>query len=57
MFNVPIFKLGWGNKAYLLLQTNNNKEDLLTLLIRKQEKMETSELKVDLDIENSEKEI
>ncbi len=56
MFNAPILKSGRSNKANLLLQTENIKEDLLAPSTREQEEMEISALKVDIEIEESEKE-
>lgn len=56
MFNVPILKSGWSNKANLLFQADNMKEDLLAPSTCKQEKIEASVLKADIEIEESEKE-
>ncbi len=57
MFNTPILKSGWSNKANLLLQADNIKEDLLAPSTREQEVMEASVLEADIEIEELEKEI
>lgn len=57
IFNTSILKSSHGNKANLLFQTDNIKEDLLAPSIRKQEKIEASVLEADLKIEESEREI
>ena len=57
IFNTPILKSGHSNKANLLFQANNIKEDLWALLTRKQKQMEASALEADLEIEKLEREI
>ncbi len=57
MFNAPILKFGRSNKANLLIQVENIKEDLLAPSICKQEKMEANTLKADIEIEELEREI
>lgn len=57
MFNVPIFKSSWDNKANLRFQKNNIKEDLLVLSIYKTEKIDAKMLEVDPEIKKSEKKI
>ncbi len=57
MFNIPILKPGWSNKANLLLQAENIQEDLLAPSTRKQEEIEASTLEADIEIEESEREI
>lgn len=57
IFNAPILKSGQGNKADLLFQADNIKEDLLAPSTRKHEEIEASALEADLEIKESEREI